>query len=435
MANVDTNEEFWGITLSKENKIHSWNPEEDEEDIEHKIQVTQACLGVKAKEGERNVIEVTTEDDNGKKMSCAVVSLRVGFTECMHLELGFTNPVKFVLKEGNGPISLCGVHLSALPLDFNNENDEDSSDEGEESVFMHGDEDEEFPSLEEVISGGCAKIEEITDDKVEFLPQKDKKSVKEPEEKKEVVEEKKEVVEEKKEVVEEKKEVVEEKKEAVEDKKVGEEKEVVVAKKRALTEEKEDKETVAPKKKKEEAKEEEEEDEDDDDDDDDEDMEDDDDDDDEDDEDDEDEDDIDMDDIDSDDMDSDDEDDEDDSEDEEEEEEAAKPVKKQPAKVNGVPLKKDAGKQPPKAKPTANKENVNTANKVATPKAKNMKDTPKKDSATPKKTPDELKTFLLKSPNLPKKFEKFTNFLKNNVKVTDAKVQKEMWEFVQKNKK
>merc|ERR1712179_762065 len=116
-------------------------------------------------------------------MSCAVVSLRVGATECMHLELGFTNPVKFTLKEGNGPISLCGVHLSALPLDFGNEGEEeDSSDEEvDESVFIRQ-EDEEFPSLEEVISGGCAKIEEISDDKVELPAQKTKKLVKEKEE-------------------------------------------------------------------------------------------------------------------------------------------------------------------------------------------------------------------------------------------------------------
>merc|ERR1712180_457845 len=129
MANVDTNEEFWGITLTGERKVHTWNPAEAEEDVEHKIQVTQACLGQKAKEGERNVIEVTTEDDEGKKISCAIVSLRVGFAECMHLELGFTNPVKFALKEGNGPISLCGVHLSALPLDLDNTEMESSDDE------------------------------------------------------------------------------------------------------------------------------------------------------------------------------------------------------------------------------------------------------------------------------------------------------------------
>jgi len=427
MANVDTNEEFWGITLSKENKNHNWNPAEDEEDIEHKIQVTQACLGVKAKEGERNVIEVTTEDDDGKKMSCAVVSLRVGATECMHLELGFTNPVKFTLKEGNGPISLCGVHLSALPLDFGNEGEEeDSSDEEvDESVFIRQ-EDEEFPSLEEVISGGCAKIEEISDDKVELPAQKTKKLVKEKEK------------EEKNEVAEEKKEIVKDEKE-----KVVEVKEKKPIKRPLPEEEKEEKKVIAPKKKKEEVVAEEEDD--DDEDDDDEEDEDEDDDEDMDGDEDDDEDDIDMEDMDSDELgsdddeeDEDDEDDEDDDEDEdesEEEEEPPKPVKKQAAKVNGVPPKK-GGKvngtttPAPKAKESANKENS-----TPKPKNKDIKATPKKDSTTPKKNPEEMKTFLLKSPNLPKKFEKFTNFLKNNMKVTDAKTQKDLWEYVQKNKK
>merc|ERR1712156_559009 len=153
MANVDTNEEFWGITLTGTNKTHTWNPIVDEEEIEHKIQLTQACLGIKAKENERNVIEVTTEDDNGKKISCAIVSLRVGFVECMHLELGFTNPVKFVLKEGNGPLSLSGVHLSALPLDLDEDEDDlmDSSDE------------EDVPQLVK----STATIEELEDPVVE----------------------------------------------------------------------------------------------------------------------------------------------------------------------------------------------------------------------------------------------------------------------------
>merc|ERR1712180_409111 len=151
MANVDTNEEFWGITLTGERKVHTWNPAEAEEDVEHKIQVTQACLGQKAKEGERNVIEVTTEDDEGKKISCAIVSLRVGFAECMHLELGFTNPVKFALKEGNGPISLCGVHLSALPLDLDNTEMESSDDEDDEDV----------PQL---VKSGSATVEELPAD-------------------------------------------------------------------------------------------------------------------------------------------------------------------------------------------------------------------------------------------------------------------------------
>merc|ERR1712142_560882 len=152
MANVDTHEEFWGITLTGERKVHTWNPAEAEEDVEHKIQVTQACLGQKAKEGERNVIEVTTEDDEGKKISCAIVSLRVGYAECMHLELGFTNAVKFALKEGSGPLSLSGVHLSAMPLDLD---PEDESEDEESS-----DDEEDVPQLVEVV-GSTATVEEL----------------------------------------------------------------------------------------------------------------------------------------------------------------------------------------------------------------------------------------------------------------------------------
>merc|ERR1712135_273194 len=217
MANVDTNEEFWGITLTGQKKVHTWNPSEAEEDVEHKIQVTQACLGQKAKEGERNVIEVTTEDDEGKKISCAIVSLRVGFAECMHLELGFTNPVKFALKEGKGPISMCGVHLSALPLDLDNTEMESSEDE----------DDEEVPQL---VKAGSATVEELADDE-------------------EVEEEKKEAVpaaEEKKAVPAVAAAITEEKKEAV-----AEPADAKAAKKRALPDD--EKEEVSAKKKKEDA--------------------------------------------------------------------------------------------------------------------------------------------------------------------------------------
>jgi len=392
MANVDTNEEFWGITLSKEKKTHTWNPAATEEDVEHKIQVTQACLGLKAKEGERNVVEVTTEDDEGNKMSCSIVSLRVGFVECMHLELGFTNPVKFMLREGNGPISLCGVHLSALPLDLDEEDeDEDTS------------EDEEVPRLVQPKKPAKAKVKENPVEKVE-------------------------VVENKEVVAEEAAPVAP----PVEEKKADAAAEEKNGKKRVLPEE--EKEEVAAKKKKPEvavaeakaataeakAAEEEEEDEDDDEDD----VED-----------------VDMDDLDDDDDDEDDDDDdEDDDEDDddemesdedeeeeeedEEEEETPKPKKKPAPKINGHPPKKDTKPTTPAAKQIP---------KAVTPKTK---DTPaKKDTTTPKKTPDELRTFLLKSPNLPKKYEKFSNFLKNNMKVTDSSTQKELWEFVQKNKK
>merc|ERR1712183_1174151 len=172
MAVVDTNEEFWGITLTAESREHTWKSEDPCQDIEHKIQVTQACLGVKAKEGERNILEVSTEDDDGKKMSCAVVSLRVGATECMHLELGFTNPVKFTLKEGNGPISLCGVLLSALPLDFGNEGEEEESSDEEDVPQLVDSGMDEDSALEVVETKKEVKVETkkvVTEEKKEAV--------------------------------------------------------------------------------------------------------------------------------------------------------------------------------------------------------------------------------------------------------------------------
>ena len=38
----------------------------------------------------------------------------------------------FSLREGNGPISLCGVHLSALPLDLDEEDEDEDTSEDEE---------------------------------------------------------------------------------------------------------------------------------------------------------------------------------------------------------------------------------------------------------------------------------------------------------------
>ena len=41
----------------------------------------QACLGAGAKDGERNVVEVTTENSEGEMVTHTLLSLRVGGTE------------------------------------------------------------------------------------------------------------------------------------------------------------------------------------------------------------------------------------------------------------------------------------------------------------------------------------------------------------------
>ena len=41
----------------------------------------QACLGAKAKPGERNVVELTAEDENGQEVTHSILSLTVGVME------------------------------------------------------------------------------------------------------------------------------------------------------------------------------------------------------------------------------------------------------------------------------------------------------------------------------------------------------------------
>lgn len=47
----------------------------------------QACLGAKAKPGERNVVELTAEDENGQEVTHAILSLSVGGTEQVRMNV------------------------------------------------------------------------------------------------------------------------------------------------------------------------------------------------------------------------------------------------------------------------------------------------------------------------------------------------------------
>jgi len=60
---------------------------------------------------------------------------------------------------------------------------------------------------------------------------------------------------------------------------------------------------------------------------------------------------------------------------------------------------------------------------------------PAKAQTPAKPSVEELKKKLLASPSLPKKFDKFSNLMKNAHKVTDEKEIKKTWEFLQKNRK
>ena len=85
-----------GVELSSKQKEARWPVEDVEPDVQLRLELRQvfstvrlslinrtrqACLGTKAKAGERNVVEVTTENENGEEVTHTILSLTVGGME------------------------------------------------------------------------------------------------------------------------------------------------------------------------------------------------------------------------------------------------------------------------------------------------------------------------------------------------------------------
>lgn len=83
----------------------------------------QACLGAKAKPGERNVVELTAEDENGEEVTHAILSLSVGGTEQVKIK------ASVCMEEATHPKPLVS-HTVGLPEVAN-------SISGGSLVFMH----------------------------------------------------------------------------------------------------------------------------------------------------------------------------------------------------------------------------------------------------------------------------------------------------------
>merc|ERR1712141_344463 len=356
--------------------------DETEDDVETKLQILQACLGANAKDGERNIIDVTVSDADGKEATHTILSMA-------RVDLGFVEKVKFKLAKGNGPVHLCGSLLRAYSP-FSDE-DEDESD------------DEDIPEL--VTPQKKADADEKPGIKGEKKqPQVGKKDVSELANKS-GVKKSSIMADEAGKKSKDKKANVEEDDETSEE---DDEDEALLKGKGLLVDE---------------ASEDEEDDDD---------MSDE------------------GDELDSDeDEELDDEDDDDledmsDEEEESEEEEKLEPPKAKKPKVVANGHKDDKGKSPGKKQEAKKAETPKSHPEVKgkTPKSADKK-TPKgekkdgKDAKTPKSAPsiDEVKTKLLKSPNLPKTAEKFKNFMKNAHKLTDEKEVQGVWEWLQKNKK
>merc|ERR1712141_802109 len=109
--------------------------DETEDDVETKLQILQACLGANAKDGERNIIDVTVSDADGKEATHTILSMARGQTEMARVDLGFVEKVKFKLAKGNGPVHLCGSLLRAYSP-FSDEDEDESDDEDIPELVM-----------------------------------------------------------------------------------------------------------------------------------------------------------------------------------------------------------------------------------------------------------------------------------------------------------
>ncbi|KAK1791537.1 hypothetical protein P4O66_013530 [Electrophorus voltai] len=84
---------------------------DEEEDLEHFLELRTICLGNGAKE-ENNVVEVTAMNHQGKKISVPVANLHISCLPMVSLgEFELMAPVTLRLKSGSGPVTVSGLHL------------------------------------------------------------------------------------------------------------------------------------------------------------------------------------------------------------------------------------------------------------------------------------------------------------------------------------
>ncbi len=66
-----------------------------------------------AKVGERNVVQVEAENEEGETVKHTILSLRVGGTEQCSLFLSLQPPITFELVSGSGPVHIVGNNVES----------------------------------------------------------------------------------------------------------------------------------------------------------------------------------------------------------------------------------------------------------------------------------------------------------------------------------
>ncbi|XP_049456869.1 nucleoplasmin-3 [Epinephelus fuscoguttatus] len=105
---------------------------DEEEDLEHFLELRTVCLGEGCKE-ESNVVEVTAMNHQGKTISVPIANLHTSCLPMVSLgEFELKAPVTIRLKAGTGPVTVSGLHLIASQVEESDMSDEDFDDDDEE---------------------------------------------------------------------------------------------------------------------------------------------------------------------------------------------------------------------------------------------------------------------------------------------------------------
>lgn len=126
---------LFSCELSSKVPFYTFQGDEEEEDLEHFLELRTVCLGEGAKE-ESNVVEVTAMNHQGKTISVPIANLHVSCLPMVSLgEFELKAPVTIRLKAGTGPVTVSGFHLIASQMeesDLEDEEDDEEEDEEEE---------------------------------------------------------------------------------------------------------------------------------------------------------------------------------------------------------------------------------------------------------------------------------------------------------------
>eukprot|EP00117_Sycon_ciliatum_P001049 scpid79664/ scgid5709/ Mitotic apparatus protein p62 len=125
---------FWTVELTKGNPESTWpasTPDDEAaEAATYVLEVERACLGSSAKQNDLNIVSVSTVAQDGETNNVTPIArLKVGGKEQCRIGLQFSSNVTFKLTSGNGPVHLMGLHET----EYDDENDIDDMEAYDDS--------------------------------------------------------------------------------------------------------------------------------------------------------------------------------------------------------------------------------------------------------------------------------------------------------------